>query len=123
MRKFLFLLLLPSLFFIPKNLEATHASGLEITYTPDPSQPGCYIVTVKFYRDCLGITPSSSFFINVSSASCGQNLTATANQINFTEISPICPGYPTDCDPNPPPPIPRASSKSPKVAPSPCVLS
>ena len=52
MRKFLFLLLLPILLFTSKNLEASHAAGLEITYAPSPGQPGCYIVTVNFYRSC-----------------------------------------------------------------------
>ena len=71
---------------------ATHAAGLEITYEVDSLNPGCYTVTVKFYRDCDGISAPGSLFLDIQSVSCGQFLSATANQVSFTEISPICPG-------------------------------
>ena len=89
MKNFLFLFLILSLGFITKETYATHAAGLEITYDVDPLNPSCYIVTVKFYRDCDGISAPGSLFLNVESASCGQFLSATANQVSFTEISPI----------------------------------
>ena len=104
MRKFVSLLLFTFLLFTVQESKGSHAAGLEITYSPAAGQPGCYVVTVKFYRDCIGIAAPASMFLNISSASCGQNLSATANQVSCTEISPICPGYPTECDLNPPPP-------------------
>ena len=56
MKKVLFVFLILSLGFTPKETYATHAAGLEITYEVDSLNPGCYTVTVKFYRDCDGIS-------------------------------------------------------------------
>ena len=49
-----------------------------------------YEITLSFYRDCAGIDSDFSSFINISSASCGQNLSLTANRISITEASPLC---------------------------------
>ena len=97
MKNFLFVFLVLLLGFITKEAYATHAAGLEITYEVDSLNPGCYTVTVKFYRDCDGISAPGTFFLNIESVSCGQFLSATASQVSFTEISPICPGYTTTC--------------------------
>ena len=106
MRKFLFLLLLPLLLFTSKNLEASHAAGLEITYSPSPGQPGCYIVTVNFYRSCeLGaIAAPTSMFLNITSASCNQTLASVnATQISSSVVEMLCPGFLTTCDGGPTP--------------------
>ena len=106
MRKFLFLLLLPLLLFTSKNLEASHAAGLEITYSPSPGQPGCYIVTVNFYRSCeLGaIGAPTSMFLNITSASCNQTLASVnATQVSSSVVEMLCPGFLTTCDGGPTP--------------------
>ncbi|MBC8265754.1 MAG: gliding motility-associated C-terminal domain-containing protein [Flavobacteriales bacterium] len=57
-----------------------------------------YLITVKFYRDCGGISAPSSFTLNYSSASCGQSGSATLSQVSGgQEITPICPSYTTTC--------------------------
>ena len=82
-----------------QDVFATHAAGLEITYEVDSLNPGCYTVTVKFYRDCDGISAPTSLDLDVSSLSCGQSLSGiTLNQVSSTEISPICPGFSTTCN-------------------------
>ena len=85
--------------FVVNDLNATHAAGLEITYTCDTTNPNSYIISVSFYRDCDGISAPSSFVINVASASCGQSFTQTLFPIPNTgqDITPICPGYQTQC--------------------------
>ena len=98
MKKILFLFIF--LFsFVVNDLNATHAAGLEITYTCDTTNPNSYIISVSFYRDCDGISAPSSFVINVASASCGQSFTQTLFPIPNTgqDITPICPGYQTQC--------------------------
>ena len=57
-----------------------------------------YLITVKFYRDCGGISAPSSLSLNYSSASCGQSGSATLSQISGgQEITPICPSMTTTC--------------------------
>ena len=97
MKKIVFFVSFFLLCFVGQDAKATHAAGLEITYEIDSLNPGCYIVTVKFYRDCDGIAPSTTLPLNIQSLSCGQFLSSTATQVSFTEISPICPGYLTTC--------------------------
>ena len=66
MKKVLFVFLVLSLGFSSKKVYATHAAGLEITYEVDSLNPGCYTVTVKFYRDCDGIAAPSSLTLDLS---------------------------------------------------------
>ena len=57
-----------------------------------------YLITVKFYRDCDGVSAPGSMTLNYSSASCGQSGNATLSQTSGgQEITPICPGYTTTC--------------------------
>ena len=97
MKKIVFFVSFFILCFVGQDAKATHAAGLEITYEIDSLNPGCYIVTVKFYRDCDGIGAPTTLPLNIQSLSCGQFLSSTATQVSFTEISPICPGYLTTC--------------------------
>jgi hypothetical protein len=71
-------------------LRASHAMGADISYVSLGGND--YQVTISFYRDCAGITPSASLFVSVGSASCGQSLNLTANMLpGFpVEVSPLC---------------------------------
>ncbi|MEZ4684968.1 MAG: hypothetical protein R3B47_02550 [Bacteroidia bacterium] len=74
-----------------QNLKATHAMGAEITY--DCVGGSTYQFTLRFYRDCEGITPLTSVPLTFSSASCNQNFTRNAIlQAGYPiEVSPLCP--------------------------------
>lgn len=63
--------------------------GIDLTYQCiDGNQ---YQVTVSFYRDCYGIPAPSSFFIDISSASCGQSFSLTVDlTVGPTEVSQLC---------------------------------
>jgi len=62
--------------------------GADLTY--ECIGPNQYRVTLSFYRDCTGITPSFSYTINANS-SCGSTST-TVNQVAGypVEVSPLC---------------------------------
>jgi hypothetical protein len=82
--------------------KASHAAGMEITYEAVPGSPGCYEVTLKFYRDCDGISAPTSMSLSIESASCNLTLPSTTiDTVGHVDITPICPGYSTTCD-NPP---------------------
>ena len=70
--------------------------GANITYRcVGPNQ---YIVTLKFYRDCDGISPASSHTLDYSSATCGVSSAITLNQVGSgVDISPICPTGTSSC--------------------------
>ncbi|MCX7650925.1 MAG: gliding motility-associated C-terminal domain-containing protein [Flavobacteriales bacterium] len=86
---FYFLLIL--LVFPEKILKASHISGGDISYTcVGPNQ---YQVTLNLYRDCSGITMSTTEFITLTST-CGASLTFTLDLVNGPaglEISQLCP--------------------------------
>ena len=64
---------------VPQSAEASHAVGADITVTQlGPLQ---YRVTLRFYRDCQGISAPTSAIISYSSAIMGLQGTATATQI------------------------------------------
>ncbi|MDX2003116.1 MAG: gliding motility-associated C-terminal domain-containing protein [Chitinophagales bacterium] len=54
---------------IPLKVNASHALGADITY--ECIGPNTYRILYSFYRDCDGITPSTTVTLNYSSASCG----------------------------------------------------
>ncbi len=93
MKRLVHYALLVALFLISigSQAHASHAMGADLTY--NCVGPNTYRVRLSFFRDCSGITPSSSFFCTVNSASCAQNLSVTLNQlVGFPiEVSPICP--------------------------------
>lgn len=72
------------------QLKASHAMGADLTY--EALGGNQYLVRLSFYRDCSGITPSSSYFISVTSATCSQSLGVTLNLLpGFpVEVSPLC---------------------------------
>lgn len=76
---------------------ASHAQSADITYQCLGGNQ--YQVTLSFYRDCAGVAAPTTATINISSASCGQNLTLTLNRIAGTgiEVSPICTQMSTQC--------------------------
>jgi gliding motility-associated-like protein len=76
---------------------ASHAQSADITYQCLGGNQ--YRISLSFYRDCAGVAAPTSVTINISSASCGQNLVLTLNQITGTgiEVSPICTSMSTQC--------------------------
>lgn len=76
--------------FVFSEVKASHAMGADLTY--ECLGGNQYRVRLSFYRDCVGITPSTSVFIPVTSTSCGQNLNVTLNLLSGypIEVSPLC---------------------------------
>lgn len=74
-----------------QQLQATHAMGAEITY--DCLGGNTYEFTLRFYRDCEGITPLTSVPLTFISPSCNQSFSRNAVlQPNYPiEVSPLCP--------------------------------
>ncbi|MBK9452640.1 MAG: T9SS type A sorting domain-containing protein [Bacteroidetes bacterium] len=70
------------------QVQASHSMGADLTYVQ--IGPNQYRVRLSFYRDCSGITPSFSYFINANSVSCAQSASVTLNQVSFVEVSPLC---------------------------------
>ena len=71
---------------IAGEARASHAAGMELTYTCTGGNT--YAFTLRFYRDGCGITPSNSITMNFNS-SCGtQTLTMTASAP--TTVNALC---------------------------------
>ena len=99
-------ILLSLMVFYSTNSFASHAAGLDLTYQCIGGST--YLVTLKFYRECGGIgapngdweSYSGDTYLDVFSPSTGLTaslaLMETANSGN--EITPICPGYNTNCN-------------------------
>ncbi|QQS27569.1 MAG: gliding motility-associated C-terminal domain-containing protein [Sphingobacteriales bacterium] len=98
----LFIILLLS----SNDLRASHAMGADLTY-------GClgsnqYLIILKFFRDCNGITPAGSYSISYSSAQCGVSGNITLGLVppipplayNPQDITPLCPGQESACGGN-----------------------
>ncbi|MFK7970750.1 MAG: T9SS type A sorting domain-containing protein [Bacteroidia bacterium] len=68
---------------------ATHAMGADLSYRCLGSNN--YEVTLSFYRDCQGVPPSFLYFVQVGSASCGQNRNVLLSFVSAREVSPLCP--------------------------------
>jgi len=56
---------------------ASHAQGADFTYQCQGGNS--YKISLSFFRDCAGIAEPTSATVNLSSASCGQNITVTLN--------------------------------------------
>lgn len=86
--------------FIQTNTEAyaSHAQGGDLTYTCLGGNQ--YRLRLAFYRDCSGTNAPGSVTIDITSASCNQNLTATLTPIAGTgqDVTPICPTLTTVCN-------------------------
>ena len=92
MRKLLIICVLSVLF----NYDAfsTHAAGMDISYQciSQGTNSDTYKITLKFYRDCDGISAPSSHSLNYSS-SCGSgsiNLNMVGGAV---DINPLCSSY------------------------------
>ncbi len=83
--------------FNTSNLYATHAQGADISYQCLGGSN--YQIMVSFYRDCSGVGAPANVTVNLSSASCGQNLNLTLFPIGGTgiEVSPVCASMATTC--------------------------
>jgi len=80
------------LFSTANKLFASHAMGVDIYY--ECVGPNTYNFTLDFYRDCDGITPSTTMTLNFSSPSgCGTAFSQTLSLVNAggTEVSQVCP--------------------------------
>ncbi len=82
-------LVLILLILLGKEVSATHAVGIDLSY--ECLGGNQYRFTLNFYRDCVGVSAPTSAGINLFSASCNVNTTINLSRISFTEISPICP--------------------------------
>lgn len=77
------------IFGVHYTANATHVMGADISYTCLPN--GDYVFTVVIYRDCAGTTLSSTTTLDFNSPSCGQNFSATLQQIGVqNEVSQVC---------------------------------
>ena len=95
--------------FITSGAPTTGSSGSSSFTIADPcaniyqttyigGTPDTYKVTVKFYRDCDGISAPGSLNLNYYSASCGVNQSITLTQTGSgTVITPICPTMNSTC--------------------------
>jgi len=87
------------LFFIQLSGEAyaSHAQGGDLTYTCLGGNQ--YQLRLAFYRDCAGTNAPGSVSIDLSSATCNENFTATLYPIAGTgiDVTPICPQLTTEC--------------------------
>ena len=86
---FLFII---SLLYFTNDLYATHAAGMDISYEciSRGNSQDTYKVTVKFYRDCDGLTAPNRLRLFYTS-SCG-SYTKWLNRVGgITNINPQCP--------------------------------
>jgi len=77
--------------------DASHSMGADITYKWLGGNT--YKITLTFYRDCSGVAAPFTPTIDVSSATCSQNLSVTCNARAGTghEITPVCSSAVTTC--------------------------
>lgn len=94
----LFAITLIGFLLLPEMGKASHFAGVDITYTYQ--SPGQWLVRMKLYRDCAGISAPTTVNICYSSASTGLSGTVTAPQLSMTPVpntpcvtaTPSCPG-------------------------------
>jgi gliding motility-associated-like protein len=77
---------------------ASHAMGADLTY--ECLGGNTYKVRLSFYRDCIGILAPANVYVNIRSASCGQNLGVTCQPIPGTgqEVTYLCPTATSTCN-------------------------
>lgn len=85
---------------VPQQLYGSHAMGADLQYECINASTNTYKITLRFYRDCSGISAPTSLLVNVQSATCGQSFTATLLQEPCAnpnpnggipcEVSPLC---------------------------------
>jgi len=84
------------------SARASHCMGGDITYTclDTDGNRDSFLVTLKFFRDCKGVSAPTSATLNYSSASCGINGTITLSPVpgqTGIDITPVCPGGQSAC--------------------------
>lgn len=87
------------LFFLGgREARASHAMGADLTY--ECLGGNTYRVRLSFYRDCIGINAPANVYVNIRSASCGQNLGVTCYPIPGTgqEVTYLCPTATSTCN-------------------------
>lgn len=91
MKKLYSLFTLLLLFVGVGQVQASHISGGEILYDCTGNNPNEYIITLNLFRDCDGISLSSSQNVTITSP-CGgtQNVSMTLQNPGGTEISQLC---------------------------------
>ena len=79
-----------------QNAHATHLLGADLQYECIGASQ--YSVTLTLYRDCNGVSPSSSQSLSYSSAICGVNGSIQlAEQGSPLDITPLCASEPSAC--------------------------
>lgn len=91
-----------SLFFVilllvgQQRAHATHGMGADITY--QCLAPNQYLVTLTFFRDCAGITPTSTEYLTVTSITCGVSTSLSLPQNGTAiDVTPLCPTLVSAC--------------------------
>lgn len=69
--------------------KASHGMGADLSFSCIGGNQ--YELSLQLYRDCSGISAPTSVTINIASASCGQNISATLSTVVSSEASPLCP--------------------------------
>ncbi|MBK7964965.1 MAG: hypothetical protein IPK10_06540 [Bacteroidetes bacterium] len=95
----LFAMALFALLLTPATTEASHMAGVDITYEYTGT-PNTYLVRLKFYRDCDGISAPTQVTICWSSSTLGLSGTQVAPNVATTPVpntpcvtaTPTCPG-------------------------------
>lgn len=111
--KFIYYLLLSIAFLLFWNVSSVHAShamGADLSYKC--IGPNTYEVTLRFYRDCAGVSAPSSVSVIATSGCTGQTVTANLNPVGQAfalEVTPLCPPLRScsECNPNPGPQCPN----------------
>jgi len=83
---------------------ASHDMGADLTY--GCLGPNEYIITLRMFRDCNGITPPNQYTVNYSSVACGITATLVLDLVpelpplivNPQDITPLCQGEMSACD-------------------------
>ena len=87
-----------SLIFVSYTVSATHAAGMDISYEclTRGSTSDSYRITIKFYRDCSGVSaPSAQYISGLTdiSSSCGSRSINFSQIGNAVNLNPQCATY------------------------------
>lgn len=93
------ILLLFAFFLFGQTIYASHISGGDMSFTWVGPGANQYLVTLNLFRDCEGITMSTSDIVTATST-CGATYTITVNLTNpgGTEISQLCNNQLSTCN-------------------------
>ncbi|MCG3165186.1 MAG: hypothetical protein POELPBGB_00948 [Bacteroidia bacterium] len=83
-----------ALIVLPQQVNATHLMGGEITVTHVTGNS--YRITQKIYRDCAGVTLSTTTPVSISSAATGTT-NVNLTRVSITDRSILCPGQVSRC--------------------------